>query len=1513
MKFIKFNKTFNRFCIFCLAAIFAIAYPATNYTCSAQGNNDTVLGLPAPGTLVHFSEEYTPTLITGLTINPENGLEFDFVVDTGDSGITGDELKSEIYKLTKYFLAALTIPEKELWVNLSPYEDDKIIPSNLGVTEMGRDMLSQDYLLKQVTASLMHPDKGIGEQFWKRVYEKAQKLYGTTDIPLSTFNKIWIVPKKATVYEQEGTAYVISGELKVMLEEDYMSLQKDFEKNNNSKQFDDDARKASAVTSEIVREVLLPEIEKEINYGKTFSNLRQIYNALILAEWYKEVLKESLLGQVYVDKNKTMGIDVSDREIKNKIYDQYIRSFIKGSFNLIEEDYDPVTQTTVLRKYFSGGLDLSVRRTIGLERISPQTLAQQAPDVRQTVDRQTRRSLSKPRAYHVDVSLLEIGKEFNQMQVNRAREAAYVKGATDPNYMIADQAPTRVVAEIAVQEGISNIPEIDRDLLGLAKPKIVRVETIDNQPVTIDTDALDRNQARDIMRRITPATRRQITSIEVTDITLPRSAVTIDDGTTLLVQQNVITDRIPVPENPLSMSREQITQPFMDLSKPRPLDIQTIFGKPIALPADEINAGQAQEILRQVPVEMRRDINSIEISRAELPHPAVRTDQDTTLVVSPEMLKPGAKIPSAPISMERSALSQQSLDLTRPKSIDIPVIEGRAVAIPTNDINRDQAREILNRVEPETRSRISSIEVSPVIMDQPAAVTDSGRTLVVNRSIVNQPTDIQAAVPVIDRSTLSQPFIDLARQKTVDIATIQNRPVAIPVGKISRSQAQEVLMRLEPDVRNQITSIEVSPIDSIQPALTDEGKTLIVNRPAIRNVRNIPTDLRDITPRTDISQPIMELTRSAPIEVAVIDQKPIAIRATDVSNEQINDNVLSKLEPGARDQITSIEIAPVDLPQAAAFTDDNRTLVVNRGIIEGQQQIPTQITSLARSELAPASVPLGRAKPLDIVTVDNRPIAVPSGEITQRQAEGIISRITPENRQEVRSIQIAPVNIPQVAVVTDEGRTLLVNRNIVTEPSRITMQPLRVDRSVLAQPLMEITRAKPTDIFEIEERPIAVQAGTMDFDQTRNVLRRIGPDMRREISSIEVSPIEMPHAAAITDQGRTLVINRTAITAPEQIAVEPVRLDRTLLSRPSMEFAKAKGVDITNIQGRPIAMSRGDITPTQAEAVLGRIASDIQPEITSIEIARVQMPQPLALTDGGRTLVLNRDTLADYDKINPQPLRVERATISSPSVEIAQSKEIEIPEIEGRPVAIRKGDMTTNQARDLMRQVNPEIKANVTFIEVSKVPMPTPAAVTDKGRTLVVSREALAQPQQIAEVRQMSRAELVSPVVNVLAPMKLRFEPVAGQVRAISGDISRDQAEAIISKATTAQMEKIAMVEVAPFSLPEPAAITDEGRALIVSRDASQRPNIADLIRRIPETTRAQLVSQVAPEELRKTAKSRAEFTKGGIDLDPTMLDLQIERDGNGIPLPVIKQALDSININGFIPIIEEITPLSNT
>jgi SAM-dependent methyltransferase len=323
-----------------------------------------VPGLPVPGTLVPSSAGYMPVLIQGMTLHPDNPLKFDFIVDTGNSGLQSEDLTDEANKLIKYFLASLTVPEKDMWVNLSPHEGDRIAAESFGQTEMGRDVLAQDYILKQLTASMIYPEEELGKQFWEKVRQKAYDLYGTTEIPVETFNKVWIVPDKAVIFESRptNTAFVVEARLKVMLEEDYMALAnaKDEGRRTRDVEYTSDV---SRLTSDVVREIIIPELEREVNEGQHFASLRQIYQSLILATWYKKKLRvgatrESPLQQFYLDKSKIRGVDVADKDIKQKIYEQYLEAYRKGVYNYIKEDFDPASQQIIPRKYFSGGVTL---------------------------------------------------------------------------------------------------------------------------------------------------------------------------------------------------------------------------------------------------------------------------------------------------------------------------------------------------------------------------------------------------------------------------------------------------------------------------------------------------------------------------------------------------------------------------------------------------------------------------------------------------------------------------------------------------------------------------------------------------------------------------------------------------------------------------------------------------------------------------------------------------------------------------------------------------------------------------------------------------------------------------------------------------------------------------------------------------------------------------------------------------------------------------------------------------
>ncbi len=354
------------------AFIILVAFMTNSFVPPSFAQNAVLMPVPAP---VQGVVAVNPPVLKGIKVYPDKPFRFDFILDPGNTspGNTSQVplakcpkagravlIKDEAKRLIKYFLAALTIPEKDLWVNLSPYEHERIIPQDFSRTEMGRQTLELDYMLKQMASSLTDPGKNLGNSFWQDIYRKAFEKYGTTDIPVDTFNKVWIVPESVEIYEDEGAAFVKGLHLKVMLEEDYRAL----EQHAGISSVPSGQKEAQHIAADVTRDIVVPILEREVNEGPAFAALRQICYALALAVWYKGKIKQGILAQQFVDRGKTAGIRHDDPDMADKIYARYLEAVKKGAYNYVREEYDPYTHETLAHKYFSGGLTLKFMKVV---------------------------------------------------------------------------------------------------------------------------------------------------------------------------------------------------------------------------------------------------------------------------------------------------------------------------------------------------------------------------------------------------------------------------------------------------------------------------------------------------------------------------------------------------------------------------------------------------------------------------------------------------------------------------------------------------------------------------------------------------------------------------------------------------------------------------------------------------------------------------------------------------------------------------------------------------------------------------------------------------------------------------------------------------------------------------------------------------------------------------------------------------------------------------------------------
>lgn len=293
-------------------------------------------GLPLPTQMLSLTENFSYPLLKGVKFYPDDPYNLEFVFDSASKDIV---TKEDTKRLVEYFVAGLTMPEQDLWVNLSPYEKDRVIPDHLADTALGRDMLAQDYILKQLSSSLTYPESQEGKDYWQKILEKTANR---GQLPINSYNKIWIMTDKATIYDNGTEAFLAEASFKTMLEQDYKALQE-------NRAIEDSAAALA------MKESLLPLIENEVNHGRHFTVLRQIQHSLLLAMWFKRKFVNTFYKDFF-NSAKSKGIDIDGRSEKEGIYEYYLEAFKEGVFDYERKERDIISDRLIKKHYFSGGI-----------------------------------------------------------------------------------------------------------------------------------------------------------------------------------------------------------------------------------------------------------------------------------------------------------------------------------------------------------------------------------------------------------------------------------------------------------------------------------------------------------------------------------------------------------------------------------------------------------------------------------------------------------------------------------------------------------------------------------------------------------------------------------------------------------------------------------------------------------------------------------------------------------------------------------------------------------------------------------------------------------------------------------------------------------------------------------------------------------------------------------------------------------------------------------------------------
>ncbi|MBM3244579.1 MAG: hypothetical protein FJZ15_02140 [Candidatus Omnitrophica bacterium] len=280
---------------------------------------------------------------------------FRFLVDNGYSNNKrAGDINKEAKDAYNYFLTGITLANKDFWVNLRPDSASNIIDNNLAMTDMGRVMLEADVQLKKDTANFTSPATPTGKLYWNKLYKKAQDLYGMDQVTIPTLTRPWIVPGEVIVHYTNSSAYVYKATLKVMLEQDYL-------KNSAQYNFEDSrAKELNEYSSQLIRDLIIPQLTKEVNTSSRYAKLRQVYYSLILAQWFKGNFNNSVKNDKFaglIDKGDLTGITSAQSWSPRAYFEAYQKSFKDGEYKL-QESVSTINGQ-VVRTYFSGGIQMA--------------------------------------------------------------------------------------------------------------------------------------------------------------------------------------------------------------------------------------------------------------------------------------------------------------------------------------------------------------------------------------------------------------------------------------------------------------------------------------------------------------------------------------------------------------------------------------------------------------------------------------------------------------------------------------------------------------------------------------------------------------------------------------------------------------------------------------------------------------------------------------------------------------------------------------------------------------------------------------------------------------------------------------------------------------------------------------------------------------------------------------------------------------------------------------------------
>ncbi|MFB3764522.1 MAG: hypothetical protein ACE14P_04650 [Methanotrichaceae archaeon] len=287
------------------------------------------------------------------------GVNFDLILkaEKAEGAKPGINIQNATRIGAAAFMTGLAVNDNKFWVNLNPWEVDRIIDEELGQSEVGRIMLEADLQMKKDFGNYGNPCANeTGKVLWGLLDKKREDLVQrcmnkfpgeikeTSNIIFKPVQRHWIVPDKACAYSNESLIYIINASLTINSEPvtDHSSFQVNNQDINTLsrdcvEELNRSAKEYAEYYKNLEERMIQPYIVADINADEKYEDLREVYAALALAQWYKS--KTTPHTDIFRDGLDSSSVSIFKSQTPwhpKDIWDQYVYSFKNGEYKCWE-------------------------------------------------------------------------------------------------------------------------------------------------------------------------------------------------------------------------------------------------------------------------------------------------------------------------------------------------------------------------------------------------------------------------------------------------------------------------------------------------------------------------------------------------------------------------------------------------------------------------------------------------------------------------------------------------------------------------------------------------------------------------------------------------------------------------------------------------------------------------------------------------------------------------------------------------------------------------------------------------------------------------------------------------------------------------------------------------------------------------------------------------------------------------------------------------------------------------